>query len=390
MKRKLTLIINGMFYGDGYTKRMLWSAFLLGVFSIGSLLAGLALGFWPCYIAAAAMAAGDGFLMHSIHLDVDTIGDEEDEDDEEEPEEETPKKEKKTKETTAEEEVPKPAKEKASKDKEIPKPAKEKASKDKEDVQAEAEGTSKGKKPKADRDDEKDYSEKEIKKLFYTYKVKKNHRPVLIDSSKKYHIKECPAYIWTHQGQLHILLLEKEARKLSLPLSEVQKMYYEKSVPANQKKEYDCLVEGPGMVSMVFSEYRPVYQSIIKDKRQLEVKNLYRIGEDIRFTAPSARELLELLQPEFVVDDEVMRSDDYNQYFKQIYKQRILLNDGAMNMNQYQSRIKTILQKLAEAPITPAAFRMTLSDMAGRGLISNEYVSYYTQYNRQFRERNHK
>ena len=85
-----------------------------------------------------------------------------------------------------------------------------------------------------------------------------------------------------------------------------------------------------------------------------------------------------------------MRSDDYNQYFKQIYKQKILLNDGALNMNQYQSKVKSILQKMAEAPITPAAFRMTLSDMAGRGLISNEYVSYYTQYNRQFRERNRK
>ena len=377
MKRKLTLIINGMFYGDGYTKRMLWSAFLLGVFSIGSLLTGLALGLWPFYIATLAMAVGDGFLIHSIHLDVDTIGgEEEEEEDEEEPEKEKPKKEKKSKERNAKEEHEQPKKESTHKPKEEP--------------QAEIKEKSGKKKPKPDTDDEKDYSEKEIKKLFYTYKVKKNHRPVLIDSSKKYRIKQCPAYIWTHQGQFHILLLEKEARKLSLPLSEVQKMYYEKAVPANQKKEYDCLVEGPGIVSMVFSEYRPVYQSIIKDKRQVEVKNLYRIGEDIRFTAPSARELLELLQPEFVVDDEIMKSDDFNQYFKNVYKQKILLNDGALNMNQYQSRIKSILQKLAEAPITPAAFRMTLSEMVGRGLISNEYVSYYTQYNRQFRERNHK
>lgn len=377
MKRKLTLIINGMFYGDGYTKRMLWSAFLLGVFSIGSLLAGLALGFWPCYIAALVMASGDAFLMHSIHLDVDTIGGEEEEQEEELLQEEKAEKE--------EQKQERPKKETALKEAN-PKQSNNNVTKAKETVQEKA-GK---KKTKPDTDKIEDYSEKEIKKLFYTYKVKKNHRPVLIDSSKKYHIKECPAYIWTHQGQLHILLLEKEARKLSLPLSEAQKMYYEKSVPANQKKEYDCLIEGPGIMSMVFSEYRPVYQSIIKDKRQVEVKNLYRIGTDIRFTAPSARELLVLLQPEFVVDDEVMRSDDYNQYFKQIYKQKILLNDGALNMNQYQSKVKSILQKMAEAPITPAAFRMTLSDMAGRGLISNEYVSYYTQYNRQFRERNRK
>lgn len=390
MKRKLTLIINGMFYGDGYTKRMLWSAFLLGVFSIGSLLAGLALGFWPCYIAALAMASGDAFLMHSMHLDVDTIGGEEDEQDEELQQEEKTEEEQKKEPLKKESLKNKSSKNETTLKGAVPKQDKDNAMKAKGKTQGNVKEKNSGKKTGTDADSTEDYSEKEIKKLFYTYKVKKNHRPVLIDSSKKYRIKECPAYIWTHQGQLHILLLEKEARKLSLPLSEVQKMYYEKSVPANQKKEYDCLVEGPGMISMVFSEYRPVYQSIIKDKRQVEVKNLYRIGTDIRFTAPSARELLELLQPEFVVDDEIMRSDDYNQYFKQIYKQKILLNDGALNMNQYQTRIKSILQKLSEAPITPAAFRMTLSDMAGRGLISNEYVSYYTQYNRQYRERNRK
>ena len=70
MKRKLTLIINGMFYGDPYTKRMLWSVFFLSVFAVGAVISGLALSQWVCYVIAAVLAAIDLYLIFSIHLDV--------------------------------------------------------------------------------------------------------------------------------------------------------------------------------------------------------------------------------------------------------------------------------------------------------------------------------
>jgi hypothetical protein len=121
--------------------------------------------------------------------------------------------------------------------------------------------------------------------------------------------------------------------------------------------------------------------------RKAEAKNLYILEPDIYITAASAREIMILGAPEFVVSDDVTQSDEYNQYYKQVYKQKILLDDGVLNIKDYQTRVRAILQKLAEATLTPAAFRMTLQDMTMNQLITTEYSTYYTQVNRQIRER---
>jgi hypothetical protein len=233
-----------------------------------------------------------------------------------------------------------------------------------------------------------DYTKKEINQLFHKYKVKKNHRPILIDESINYHIKQNPAYVWVQHGKLHILVIGKEPRKITVAAETASNIYYEPQVPANQAREYDCL-EGTGLVPMVFSEYRPIYHNIHRHGHSEEVKNLYRICGDIKITAPSAREIMALVQAEFVVHDATMASDDFNQYYKQVYKNKILLDDGVLNIKDYQARIRVILQNLAEAPITPAAFRMTLTDMVANQLISNEYATFYTQHNRQYREKRH-
>lgn len=366
MKRKLKLILNGMFYGDSYTKRVFWSIFTVSVLLVGSLIAGAALVSLWGYGLAMVLAVVDAILIHRVELSVATTG-------EEEPEESAPEE----KQDVEEEEKPEPDVDK-----------KKKLEQEQPQI-SEEEERSPQEKARAGYDAVQNYTERDVKQMFYKYKVKKNHRPVLIDSCLKYRIQQCPAYAWTHRGALHFLLLEEEPRTVTLPLNAVSKMYYEKDVPANQRKEYDCLL-GTNLVSMVFGEYRPVYHSVIRGNRQEEVKNLYVIGPDMKFTAASAKELILLLQPEFVLQDSIMESEEYNQYFKQVYKQKVLLDDGVMNIKDYQSRVRGILQKLAEAAITPAAFRMTLTDMVQRGLISNEYATYYSQYNRQYRERNRK
>ena len=40
------------------------------------------------------------------------------------------------------------------------------------------------------------YNQKMMKKVKKKYHVKKDHRPIIIDQSEKYHIKQCPAFIW--------------------------------------------------------------------------------------------------------------------------------------------------------------------------------------------------
>lgn len=373
MKRKIMLIVNGMFYGDSYTKRCFWGIFTIAILCIAVFIIGLAFGIWPFYLVALALFAADAFFIHSISLDVGMTQNEEEENEEDKDVEEKPDKKPKGK-----------KKENNTEPEDILK-----AEKDNDKiVETSLEADSKEKEKESDLGEvRQNMTEKDMKQLMHRYKVKKNHRPVLIDSCIKYHIHECPAYIWTHRGQFHILLLEKEPRKLTLPISAVTKMTYEKGVAANQRKEYDCLV-GKSLISLVFNEYKPTYYGTIRDGRQMEAKNLYVIGPGIKVTNTSAKELITVLQPEFMVEDEITQSEDYNQYFKQIYKQNILLKDGVLSMKEYQNRIRPILQRFAEAPVTPAAFRMTLGQMVQMQLISNEYSTYYMQQNRQYRERN--
>ncbi len=382
MRHKLKVIVNGMFYGDSYTKFMLWSVFLLGVATVGALIIAAAL-FEIYFVGAALVFAGiDAYLIHGLNLGVEVKGGEEQpeetEEEEEIEEEEFEVDEDLTIERLdAEEDIreKKVKKEKKVKDKEDKKKS-DKTSDTKEKVE----------KTEAAAPEQSDYTERELKMLFKKYKVKKNHRPILIDHSDKYKIKECPAFAWTTRNNFCILLMESEPRKLTFGLETLGRITYAKAQPANQKKEYDCLV-GQDLISLVFGEYRPVYQSVMVQGRKAEAKNLYILESDIYITAPSAREIMILGAPEFLVSDEVTGSDEYNQYYKQVYKQKILLDDGVLNIKDYQTRVRAILQKLAEATITPAAFRMTLQDMTMNQLITTEYSTYYTQVNRQIRER---
>lgn len=481
MKRKIELLINGMFYGDSYTKRMLWSIVLVPVFAIGALLTGIALTSFIAYGAAAVLLIIEIFLLKSIDIGVGVTGGDVYYPDEEididqypshvqeplkkvQPHEQTdgledalasisaaleeqengstpstksseqrmenrtetrsetkdrqPEHREPIRESRMDQEV-ETTYEEAEEDFSSAFPslddafaledeALESEREEPKRVRVEAQGEEPeekveeppkkvglfskffGKKKNEKEPPKKleDYTQKDIKKTFYKYKVKKNHRPVLIDHCDKSKVKECPAYAWSHRGTFHLLLMLGTPKEITMGLGEASHMYYEKEYPANQKEEYDCLV-GNGLIPLVFGEYRPIYTPVIRNNRQEEVKNLYRIGE-YYFTAASARELMSLLTPDFIVEDSVTESEEYNQYFKQVYKLKILLDDGVIHIKDYQYKVKNILQKLAEAPITPAAFRMTLTDMAQRRLITPEYVNFYTQYNKTYRERHSK
>ncbi len=384
MGHKLKIIINGMFYGDSYTKFMLWSIFLLGVATLGALIIAAAL-FELYFVGAALVFAGiDAYLIHGLNFGVEMKGgveqtEEDVEDNEEIKEEEefTVDEDLTIERLDAEEDI------KEKKEKKVKKDKDKKETKKSENSNVKAEDDSK---KEATAPEQSDYTERELKMLFKKYKVKKNHRPILIDHSDKFKIKECPAFAWTTRNNFCILLMESEPRKLTFGLEVLGRITYARAHPANQKKEYDCLV-GQDLISLVFSEYRPVYQSVMMQGRKAEAKNLYILEPDIYITAPSAREIMILGAPEFVVSDDVTQSDEYNQYYKQVYKQKILLDDGVLNIKDYQTRVRAVLQKLAEATLTPAAFRMTLQDMTMNQLITTEYSTYYTQVNRQIRER---
>jgi len=51
-----------------------------------------------------------------------------------------------------------------------------------------------------------------LKKLLFKYKVKREHKPVIIDSSIRWKVEKCPAYMWIAKGQAHFLLMGKASQ----------------------------------------------------------------------------------------------------------------------------------------------------------------------------------
>ena len=75
-------------------------------------------------------------------------------------------------------------------------------------------------KPHAAEDKEKEidtyqhYDQHVLRKVKRKYRVKKDHRPIMVDGSQTYRIRECPAFIWRVHNKVYLLLLEKEPRKI--------------------------------------------------------------------------------------------------------------------------------------------------------------------------------
>ena len=73
MKRKLTLIVNGMPYGDVYTKKCLWTVFVLGVAGFGCLLVGGALSLYWLFAVAVVLFIVDFLIYRSLDMSVGTM-----------------------------------------------------------------------------------------------------------------------------------------------------------------------------------------------------------------------------------------------------------------------------------------------------------------------------
>ena len=70
------------------------------------------------------------------------------------------------------------------------------------------------------------YNAQVLKKIKKKYRLRKDHRPIIIDCSKSYRIKECPAFIWRIHNKVYLLLLEKEPRRISISRDLIRNMGY--------------------------------------------------------------------------------------------------------------------------------------------------------------------
>ena len=220
------------------------------------------------------------------------------------------------------------------------------------------------------------YDKKAIKKLLHRYKVKRDHRPIMIDRCDDFFIKQTPAYVWVDGKEFHVLLIEREPRHLTLPVHGLREMKYLKKQVVNKDLDYGAF-KGRSMLCEMFRPYLPdLTQSTVVDD-PTATKNLYGFGPGMYVTNRSAGNIFDLLSLDFRVDDKVTLSAKVNYYFKEAYKANILLRDNVIDANGYADKIAKTLDDMAHSRISNGEFEDTLKQMIKNKLITLEFANHY-------------
>lgn len=347
MKKFLT----GLRYGTWSTRLYVISipiAFLIG---IGAIIAAFIFNFMLLFLTGVAVIIGGITLIVNYNIDESIVEEVEPESINREPEEQEPE------EQEPEERIPK---EQVSEE-----PKAEEQEPERQNHEREEELLS--------------YDEKAVKQVFYKYKVKKDHKTIMIDSWEEKGIKQMPAYIWNGKGQLHILTVGQNVQEYTMPLSKTGKLSYKRGIICQAKEEY-IQFRKASLLSTVFTKYLPVYHKGNKDHRPVIYKNLFAFENGLMVTNTSVKTISELLHPQFEIDDIVMRDVRYNGFFKEIYKLGILFREQVYSVKEYQNLVNGVLQNFAESGIMKEEYESTLQALYQNKLITQEYIQFYLQY----------
>lgn len=223
----------------------------------------------------------------------------------------------------------------------------------------------------------KSLHKKQVKKLFFKYKVKRVHYPILIEECESKRLRECPAYAWVNKGCLQILALSAKTRAFAIPLSQVHTILGERAVRSNPKEEYAAM-KNAKYIAKVFEPLIPSYYIMADETgRRTNRKNRYVVGEDLVVTDRSARALMELTQAGFVLPEDTKMEKAYGTYAAEAYKLKFLCQDGVILPEEYKVKIRILLQQMVDAGISDYEFSKNLSLMVKKQLITEEYAKYY-------------
>lgn len=233
------------------------------------------------------------------------------------------------------------------------------------------------------------YTSDTLKHYFHEYKVKKENYCVLIDSSEKYHIKKCPAYVWSDKHYLFFLLLEKKARIIHIPRKDVAILRYEKGIVIKDIDEYKK-VKDSVFLSEKFQYLYPKYYKQSINGLTTFVKNVFVIGEDIRVTAPSAYGLIQAVGCRLELTDKQFDRSRYGGYFEEIYKSNLLLKEEAIDQEKYDELLRGYMVDLAEHEEKIEVFQDILCQLRQYKMITQEYAEFYMNYRNKLEEKRRK
>lgn len=221
---------------------------------------------------------------------------------------------------------------------------------------------------------------KKMKKLMKEHKVNQVHVKVMIDSFPQKKIEQAPAFMWKTNTHLHFMVLTGNAEEFEVPLSEIKGILYNKNVPANPELDY-AFIKYSSFIAGMFRPFLPEYHESTKDGKLDITKNTFRIEPGIYLTNTSYANLRKVLLPgvAFLVDDRVIASKRFNEFFKELYRDSILCKNMIISREEYQNLVKENLDEMLEAPMPGKEFIQTLQDLNKYHLVSREYVIEYSQ-----------
>ena len=260
------------------------------------------------------------------------------------------------------------------------------ASKDRKNLENDNEQINKN--PKKKRSNEKEgenkneldhYTEETLKKYLVEYKVRKQSFLVVIDSSEKYKIKNCPGYVWSDKKYLYFLLLEKKPRTIGIPRNQAAILRYEKGVMVTDLEEYKKLKES-FLLGNMYRKFLPEYYRNMVNGFSTFKKDLFIIGDDIKITPLSVKGIMKVTNCKFQLDDKQLDKKRFGGYFEEVYKVNLLLREGIYEQEEYKEKVKEILTDLAHHEEQIEAYRSTIGLLVQYHLITDEYADYYLEY----------
>lgn len=223
------------------------------------------------------------------------------------------------------------------------------------------------------------FNARKFKNLAKEHKVKQKHVFAMVDSYPAEKIQQAPAIVWRTDDYLHLLIMDRSAREFKILFNDIKGVYYDKNVPADPEHDY-APFRYSGFMTGMYKPYLPEYKENTKDGQMIYRKNLFTIHPGISFTNTSMKGIFSILtRAPFLVDDAVNTSGKFDEYFKDIYRYGILCKNNVYTLEEYRQKMESVLEELLEAPVTREQFFRTLNAMNHYHLITQEYVTKYTQ-----------
>lgn len=221
---------------------------------------------------------------------------------------------------------------------------------------------------------------KKLKKVMKEHKVNQIHVKVMIDSYPAKGIEQAPAFMWRTDTMLHFMVLTGQAEEFEVPLEDIKGILLVKNVPANPEQDYASF-QLSTFISKMFQPYLPEYFENTNNGKLEIKKNTFRIEPGIYLTNSSVANLRKVLLPgvAFLVDDQVIASTRFNEYFKELYRSSLLCKNMIITLEEYREQISKTLDALLDAPITGTEFVNTIYDLNKYRLITKNDVVTYTQ-----------